>query len=136
MKVIQRTIVSPNPPKDKNVTWIDTSSPDASVEKIFQNGEWLAVGAAQGTIDYNELENKPKINSTDLEGNIDNLVQEKLVSGETIKTVGGLSLLGEGNIPLPEGSVIVTQTTGDSTEAVMSQKAVTDEFKQLDETFA
>ncbi len=48
-------------------------------------------------------------------------------SGQNIKTVGGTSILGSGNISLPTPPSVV-QTTGTSTTSVMSQKAVSDEL--------
>lgn len=52
--------------------------------------------------------------------------QDKLVSGQNIKTVGGVSLLGSGNIPLPSGSgVNITQSVNPSDTAnAPSSKAV------------
>ncbi|MBE6234742.1 MAG: hypothetical protein E7112_00735 [Bacteroidales bacterium] len=40
--------------------------------------------------------------------------QERLKSGENIKTVGGYSILGEGNIPLPDVSRYMTQAAADN----------------------
>lgn len=53
------------------------------------------------TGDYNELENKPKINNVELIGNktSKNLkLQDELVSGTNIKTINNQSILGTGNI--------------------------------------
>lgn len=68
---------------------------------------------------------------TALQAQISNLSlnkQDELVSGATIKTINGQSVLGEGDIPIEGGgtSVTVVQSTGQSTTDVMSQKAVTD----------
>lgn len=62
--------------------------------------------ATGGTSNYNELENKPKINNVELSGNksltdlgIDlSTKQDTLVSGTNIKTINNNSLLGSGNI--------------------------------------
>lgn len=51
--------------------------------------------------------------------------QATLVSGTTIKTVNGTSILGEGNIDTKGASVNVVQDVGTSTSDVMSQDAVT-----------
>lgn len=58
-----------------------------------------------------------------------NKKQATLKSGSNIKTINGQSVLGSGDIKIEAGSdVSVVQTTGGSTTAVMSQKAVTDEL--------
>lgn len=53
------------------------------------------------------------------------LKQDKLVSGTTIKTINGGSLLGAGNIAIVTE---VLQATGTATDKPMSQKAATDAF--------
>ena len=57
----------------------------------------------QGTSDYSDLTNKPKINSNTLSGNKTSSqlgLQDVLVSGTNIKTINSTSLLGSGNIDL------------------------------------
>lgn len=59
-----------------------------------------------GTSNYNELSNKPSINSVELSGNKtlgDLGAQAELVSGTNIKTINNTSLLGEGNITIQGG---------------------------------
>lgn len=60
----------------------------------------------QGTTNYADLENKPKINNVTLSGNKNAAqlgLQPELVSGTNIKTVNGESLLGIGNITIEGG---------------------------------
>ena len=59
----------------------------------------------EGVSDYTELTNKPSINGTTLEGNVNlatpeqlNAKQDTLVSGSNIKTINNQSLLGSGDI--------------------------------------
>lgn len=55
--------------------WIDTvADPYGSVIKYYKNGEWLQLltgGVIQGTTNYNDLKNKPKINGIVIQGNVD-----------------------------------------------------------------
>ena len=56
---------------------------------------------------YSSLDNKPLINSVELNGNkslSDLGIQSTLVSGTNIKTINNTSLLGEGNITIEGGS--------------------------------
>lgn len=69
-----------------------------------------------GTSDYRDLTQKPKINNVELVGNKNSTdlgLQEKLKSGMNIKTIGGVDLLGEGDVPLTEGSVLDIVTIED-----------------------
>lgn len=55
----------------------------------------------QGTTDYADLENKPKINNVTLSGNKTTSqlgLQAELVSGTNIKTINNQSIVGSGNI--------------------------------------
>ena len=61
----------------------------------------------EGVSDYEELTNKPSINGTTLEGNVNlatpqqlNTKQDTLVSGTNIKTINGNNILGSGNITI------------------------------------
>ena len=60
-----------------------------------------------GTTDYSDLTNKPSINGTTLDGNVNlstpeqlDAKQDTLVSGTNIKTINNESLLGSGNITI------------------------------------
>ena len=62
------------------------------------------------TTDYSDLTNKPSINGTTLEGNVNlstpeqlDAKQDTLVSGNNIKTINGESILGSGNITIQGG---------------------------------
>lgn len=63
-----------------------------------------------------------------------NMKQDTLVSGDNIKTINGESVLGSGDIVTPTTPVV--QTTGQSTTAVMSQKAVTDIIGNVEQLLA
>ena len=61
----------------------------------------------EGVSDYEELNNKPSINGTTLEGNVNlatteqlNSKQDILVSGTNIKTINNQPILGSGNIDM------------------------------------
>lgn len=59
-----------------------------------------------GTTDYLDLTNIPTINGVTVSGDINSDIlglQDKLVSGETIKTINGNPILGEGNIEISGG---------------------------------
>lgn len=60
----------------------------------------------QGTTDYADLENKPKINNVTLSGNKTTSqlgLQAELVSGTNIKTINNQSIVGSGNITIEGG---------------------------------
>ena len=60
----------------------------------------------QGTTDYSDLENKPKINNVTLSGNKTAAqlgLQPELVSGTNIKTINSQSIVGSGNITIEGG---------------------------------
>lgn len=66
--ITDKTVKSKYPPKDTNVTWIDTSVKPA-VTKSYINGAWTVVGGGGGTKKYSDLEDKPTINGVELDGN-------------------------------------------------------------------
>ena len=77
--------------------------------KTINNQNILGSGniEIEGVSDYTELTNKPSINGTALEGNVNlatpeqlNAKQNTLVSGTNIKTINNESLLGSGNITI------------------------------------
>lgn len=65
-KITDKTVKSKYPPKQTNVTWIDTSQKPA-VTKSYIDGKWVVVGG--GVTDYNDIKNKPTINDVELDGN-------------------------------------------------------------------
>lgn len=102
-----------------------------SVELCTKNGKlknaWVAVkhgtnnsgGGGGGTSDYSQLENKPQINGNTLVGNKTSAqlgLQSALISGQNIKTINSMSILGEGNIEIKsgDGSVLIwdSETAG------------------------
>jgi hypothetical protein len=88
--------------------------------KTINNQNILGSGniEIEGVSDYTELTNKPSINGTTLNGNVNlatpeqlNTKQDTLVSGTNIKTVNNESLLGSGNITI-EGEPAVNPFKG------------------------
>ena len=87
-----------------------------TLTSIAIDGINYIVSSAAVASDYLNLNNTPKINGIDLGKKLDEkgnpvsqsssdlLLQDKLVSGETIKTVNNESLLGSGNIDIKGGS--------------------------------
>ena len=65
-KIIDKIVKSKYPPKQTNVTWIDTSV-KPYVSKSYINGSWEVVGG--GVTDYEDIKNKPTINGVELDGN-------------------------------------------------------------------
>lgn len=64
-------------------------------------------GGGGGTTDYEDLDNKPSVNNTELIGNKTSSqlgLQNTLVSGTNIKTINNQSILGSGNINIQGGS--------------------------------
>lgn len=75
-------------------------------EEINVERENINVGG-EGTTNYNGLINKPKINGVELSGNKTNEdlnIQDKLISGQNIKTINNQPILGSGNINIEGGS--------------------------------
>lgn len=64
--ITDKTVKSKYPPKDTNVTWIDTSS-KPYVSRSYINGSWEVVGG--GVTNYEDINNKPTINGVELDGN-------------------------------------------------------------------
>lgn len=68
-------------------------------------------GGGGGTTDYEDLDNKPSVNNTELIGNKTSSqlgLQNTLVSGTNIKTINNESILGSGNISVGGGSGGIT----------------------------
>lgn len=78
----------------------------------------------QGTTDYADLENKPKINNVTLSGNKTAAqlgLQAELVSGTNIKTINNQSIVGSGNITIEGGGTNVeANPSGSATEILES----------------
>lgn len=72
-------------------------------------------GGGGGVTDYDDLDNRPQINSVTLTGDLSSSdlgLQTALVSGTSIKTINGSSILASGNLALkPEIPVVSTQET-------------------------
>lgn len=60
-----QVIQSHDEPYDKHVIWLDGNK-----LKRYKNGIWDTLNDGNGTLDYNDLNNKPSINNIRLEGNI------------------------------------------------------------------
>lgn len=74
-------------------------------------------GGGGGTSDYNQLQNRPQINSVTLTGNKTSSglgLQDTLISGTNIKTINNQSLLGSGNITVGGGTSTDVQVNGTS----------------------
>lgn len=74
-------------------------------------------GGGGGTSDYDQLQNRPQINSVTLTGNKTSSglgLQDTLISGTNIKTINNQSLLGSGNITVGGGTSTDVQVNGTS----------------------
>ena len=74
-------------------------------------------GGGGGTSDYDQLQNRPQINSITLTGNKTSSglgLQDTLISGTNIKTINNQSLLGSGNITVGGGTSTDVQVNGTS----------------------
>lgn len=69
--IIRDIIFSTNPPATPYVLWIKAGANNINTLHIYDGG-WRKIGTSSGggTSDYNDLENKPKINNVVLEGNL------------------------------------------------------------------
>lgn len=69
--IIRDIIFSTNPPATPYVLWVKAGANNINTLHIYDGG-WRKIGISSGggTSDYNDLENKPKINNVVLEGNI------------------------------------------------------------------
>lgn len=68
--VIRDIIFSITPPALHNVLWIKAGDNDINDLYVY-NGGWRKIGTSSGgTSDYNDLENKPRIDNVVLEGNL------------------------------------------------------------------
>jgi len=78
---------------------------NGEIEEYQVNSEGVLVPRSV-SISYNDLDDLPKINNTELTGNKTSSqlgLQEELVSGDNIKTINNTSILGSGNISIPKG---------------------------------
>ena len=78
----------------------------------------IVIEGGSGTSDYENLSNKPSINSVELDGNksLEDLgIQPELVSEVNIKTINGNSILGEGNLVIEGGSGGLSSVAHDGT---------------------
>lgn len=69
--IIRDIIFSTNPPATPYVLWVKAGANNVNTLHIYDGG-WRKIGTSSGggTSDYNDLENKPKINNVVLEGNL------------------------------------------------------------------
>lgn len=69
--IIRDIIFSTTPPALHNVLWIKAGDNNINTLYVYDGG-WKKIGTSsgEGTSDYNDLENKPKINNVVLEGNL------------------------------------------------------------------
>lgn len=69
--IIRDIVFSTNPPATPYVLWIKAGANNINTPHIYDGG-WRKIGTISGggTSDYNDLENKPKINNVVLEGNL------------------------------------------------------------------
>ena len=69
--IIRDIIFSTNPPATPYVLWIKAGANNINTLHIYDGG-WRKIGTSSGggTSDYNDLENKPKINNVVLDGNL------------------------------------------------------------------
>lgn len=93
----------------------DQSATSAMLASIQKNAQDILLKANSNDVyTKEEVDNKLdyKANSTNVykKSEVDNLLNKKqdtLKSGENIKTIGGLSILGAGNIPTPENNTTI-----------------------------
>lgn len=69
--IIRDIVFSTTPPALHNVLWIKAGDNNINTLYVYDGG-WRKIGSSsgEGTSDYNDLENKPKINNVVLEGNL------------------------------------------------------------------
>ena len=69
--IIRDIVFSTTPPALHNVLWIKAGDNNINTLHVYDGG-WRKIGTSsgEGTSDYNDLENKPKINNVVLEGNL------------------------------------------------------------------
>lgn len=69
--IIRDIVFSTNPPATPYVLWIKAGANNINTLHIYDGG-WRKIGTSSegGTSNYNDLENKPKINNVVLEGNL------------------------------------------------------------------
>lgn len=69
--IIRDIVFSTNPPATPYVLWIKAGANNINTLHIYDGG-WRKIGTSsgEGTSNYNDLENKPKINNVVLEGNL------------------------------------------------------------------
>lgn len=69
--IIRDIVFSTTPPALHNVLWIKAGDNNINTLHVYDGG-WREIGTSsgEGTSNYNDLENKPKINNVVLEGNL------------------------------------------------------------------
>lgn len=107
MRRLRAIIESAFPPPTDSL-WLYNNS-----IKYFTGGKWITLTGEMGDISYNDLTDLPDLS---IYATINQLndKQDILVSGTTIKTINGQSLLGKGNIQVdgPDGNTTYAFTDG------------------------
>lgn len=102
--------------------------------------EWITLSGVGGSVAWADVTGKPTeftpaahvhviADVTGLQSALDGK-QAALVSGTSIKTVGGTSILGSGDIPFPSGGSVVSTDISDSTTAGRALLTAADEAAQ------
>lgn len=103
-----RTIIESAFPPPTDSLWLYNNS-----IRYFTGGKWITLTGEMGNISYNDLTDLPDLS---IYATVNQLSgkQDTLVSGTTIKTINGQSLLGEGNIQVdgPDGNTTYAFTDG------------------------
>lgn len=107
MRRLRAIIESAFPPPTDSL-WLHNNS-----IKYSTGGKWITLTGGMGDISYNDLTDLPDLSIYATVNQL-NGKQDTLVSGTTIKTINGQSLLGEGNIQVdgPDGNTTYTFTDG------------------------
>ena len=110
MKRLNIWVISPFAPQDHNVGWIDTSTEDGWVARMYNGAHVEEV--ENPTPDQMGWDPVAGISEEEIEQLLATK-QDKLISGENIKTINGETLLGEGDISLPtESDLVFEKGTG------------------------
>lgn len=107
MRRLRAIIESAFPPPTDSL-WLHNNS-----IKYSTGGKWITLTGGMGDMSYNDLTDLPDLSIYATVNQL-NGKQDTLVSGTTIKTINGQSLLGEGNIQVdgPDGNTTYAFTDG------------------------
>lgn len=106
---------------------VDAWAEGNTINCVFDGMAWnrVGVGISQGEVDAKVGEVDSKIDEVDQR--LTEEKQDKLVSGENLKTVGGEDLLGEGNVEVPK----LYDTLGTNEDGALTQKRATEAIQGL-----